>query len=197
MSDTGILDRMSSITIRDAAPDDLPAITDIYAHAVHNGTATYELEAPDLAEITTRFESLRNGGFPYIVAEEAGTVHGYAYAGPFRARPAYRFIVEDSIYLAPDAQGKGLGRQLLAELIARSAALGFHQLVAVIGDGRPQNASVKLHERMGFSHSGRLVGSGYKHDRWLDTVFMQLAMNGGADAAPLPDSLPERRHRGG
>jgi len=188
---------MSDITIRDAAPDDLPAITAIYDHAVHNGTATYELDAPDLAEMTARFGTLRDGGFPYIVAEEDGTICGYAYAGPFRARPAYRFIVEDSIYLAPDAQGKGLGRRLLAELIARSAALGFHQLVAVIGDGHPRNASVKLHERMGFSHSGRLAGSGYKHGRWLDTVFMQLPMNGGADAAPSPDSLPERRHRGG
>lgn len=186
---------MPAIIIRDAVPADLPAITAIYAHAVAHGTATYELEAPSLAEMTARYEALKAGSFPYIVAEEAGTLLGYAYAGPFRARPAYRFIVEDSIYLAPQAQGRGTGRVLLEALVARTAALGFRQIVAVIGDGAPASASVKLHERMGFAHCGSLAGSGYKHGRWLDTAFMQLALNGGDTLPPDPESLPERRFR--
>ncbi len=188
---------MNDMILRDATPADLPAITAIYAHAVDHGTATYELEAPSLAEMTARFESLTTEGFPYIVARDgAGALLGYAYVGAFRARPAYRFIVEDSIYIAPEAQGRGIGRLLLAELIVRTAALGFRQIVAVIGDGHPGSASVKLHERLGFAHSGLLAGSGYKHGRWLDTAFMQLDMNGGATTPPDPGSLPERRFRG-
>ena len=183
-------------TIRKALAGDLPAITDIYADAVLNGTATYELEPPDLAEMTARHAGLTAQDYPYIVAEDAGRLLGYAYAGPFRARPAYRFIVEDSIYLAPAAQGRGVGRALLGALLADSTRLGFRQMVAVIGDGRPDSASVKLHERSGFRHCGALAGSGYTHGRWLDTVFMQLAMNGGDSRDPDPDSLPERNFRG-
>lgn len=187
---------MPAITTRDAAPADLSAITAIYAHAVEHGTATYELEPPSLGEMTARYEALKQEGFPYIVAEDGGRLLGYAYAGAFRARPAYRFIVEDSIYIAPDAQGRGIGRLLLAELVRETARRGFRQIVAVIGDGHPGSASVKLHERAGFLHSGTLVGSGYKHGRWLDTTFMQLAMNGGTAVQPDPRSLPERRFRG-
>jgi phosphinothricin acetyltransferase len=187
---------MPDITIRDATPADLPDITAIYAHAVEHGTASYELEPPSLAEMTQRFEALRSGGFPYIAAQDGEALLGYAYAGAFRPRPAYRFVVEDSIYIDPKAQGRGVGRLLLAELIVRATALGFRQMIAVIGDGRPDSASVRLHERLGFSHSGRLVGSGYKHGRWLDTAFMQLAMNGGTSLPPDAASLPERRFRG-
>ena len=187
---------MSRPALRDAIRADLPAITAIYEHAVRHGTATYELEPPSLAEMGERFAALKADGFPYIVAEEAGEILGYAYAGPFRARPAYRFIVENSIYLAPAMQGRGLGRLLLAALVERCIALGFRQMIAVIGDGGAHSASVKLHERMGFRHCGRMEGSGYKLGRWLDTVFMQLAMNGGASLPPDPRSLPERRFRG-
>jgi len=187
---------MSEAILRAAARSDLPAITEIYAHAVSDGTSSYELTPPTLAEMTERFSALEKGGYPYIVAEESGRILGYAYAGPFRPRPAYRFVVEDSIYLAPEIQGRGIGRLLLGGLIERAAAAGFRQIIAVIGDGRPDSASVKLHERMGFRHSGRLEGSGYKHGRWLDTVFMQLAVNGGNSLPPDPDSLPERRFRG-
>jgi L-amino acid N-acyltransferase YncA len=187
---------MSQILIREATSGDLPAITAIYAHAVENGTASYELTPPSLAEMTQRYETLRSGGFPYIAAEDQGALLGYAYAGAFRPRPAYRFVVEDSIYVDPKAQGRGVGGLLLVELIARATALGFRQMIAVIGDGRPDSASVKLHEKLGFAHSGRLVGSGYKHGRWLDTAFMQLEMNGGTSVPPDADSLPERRFRG-
>lgn len=184
------------ITLRDADPADIPAITKIYADAVRNGTASYELEPPSETEMAARFEALQKGGFPYIVAESGEGVLGYAYAGPFRPRPAYRFIVEDSIYISPSARGRGLGALLLARLIDEATALGFRQMIAVIGDGHDASASVRLHRKMGFADSGRLTGSGYKHGRWLDTVFMQCAMNGGNAAPPDPLSLPERRFRG-
>ncbi|MBZ9975709.1 GNAT family N-acetyltransferase [Mesorhizobium sp. BR-1-1-10] len=188
---------MSNIAIRPATPADLEAITEIYADAVANGTASYELEPPSRTEMGTRFAALAAGGFPYLVAEKAGAVLGYAYAGAFRPRPAYRFIVENSVYVAPDAKGQGVGLKLMQSLVAAVEAAGFRQIVAVIGDGRADSASVRLHEKLGFRHSGRLEGSGYKHGRWLDTVFMQLSLNGGASLPPDPDSLPERKFRKG
>lgn len=184
-----------SIVVRAATADDLDAITEIYADAVTNGTATYELEPPSGTEMASRFDMLAARGFPYVVAEAAGRVLGYAYAGPFRPRPAYRFIVEDSIYIAPEAKGHGIGRRLLERLVREAEMLGFRQMIAVIGDGHADSVSVKLHERLGFRHSGRLEGSGYKHGRWLDTVFMQLSLNGGNAEAPDPASLPERLFR--
>lgn len=187
---------MSDITIRAATASDLDRITEIYADAVIHGTASYELEPPTLAEMSTRFATLAGGDFPYILAESGGAVAGYAYAGPFRPRPAYRFIAEDSIYVAPEAKGRGIGRLLLENLIREATSRGFRQMIAVIGDGHPESASVRLHERLGFRYSGKLEGSGYKHGRWLDTIFMQLSMNGGASQAPDPDSLPERKFRG-
>ena len=188
---------MVSITIRDAASSDLDRITEIYADAVRHGTASYELEPPTRPEMAARFETLKAGGFPYLTAvDEAGQVVGYAYAGAFRPRPAYRFIVEDSVYVAPGAKGHGVGRLLLEHLIEAVRALGFRQIVAVIGDGRADSASVRLHERLGFVHAGRLAGSGYKHGRWLDTAFMQLELNGGTSLPPDPDSWPEQRFNG-
>ena len=184
-----------SITIRDTTEADLPAITEIYTDAVLHGTATYELEPPTLAEMTERYKSLRENSYPYFVAEENGRVLGYAYAGPFRARPAYRFIVEDSIYIAPESKGKGVGKALMLALIEACRADGYRQFVAVIGDGHPDSPSVRLHERLGFRHCGMLEGSGYKHERWLDTVFMQLDMNGGNVGTPDPKSVPERIYR--
>lgn len=188
-----------SMTIRHALPTDLDRITEIYADAVHNGTASYELVPPTRTEMGTRFEALMEGGYPYLVAERDGVILGYAYAGPFRARPAYRFIVEDSIYVAPEAKGAGIGKALMQALIDESTALGFRQIIAVIGDGHAESPSVRLHEKLGFHHTGRMEGSGYKHGRWLDTVFMQLALNGGATLPPDPGSMPERRFvaRGG
>ncbi len=181
--------------LRSATPNDLDAITAIYADAVTNGTSSYELEPPSLEDMTARFEALAAAGFPYIVAERQGDVLGYAYAGPFRARPAYRFIVENSIYVASGARGLGVGRLLLERLVIEASRLGFRQMIAVIGDGHADSPSVRLHEKLGFRHSGRLEGSGYKHGRWLDTAFMQLSMNGGVETEPDPESLPERAFR--
>ena len=185
---------MTAIDIRPVLPADLDAVTAIYRDAVENGTASYELEPPSRAEMERRFESLR--GFPYLVAANGDRILGYAYAGPFRPRPAYRFAVEDSIYVAPAAKGRGVGAALLARLIGEATASGFRQMIAVIGDGRPDSPSVRLHEKLGFRHAGLLAGSGFKHGRWLDTAFMQLAMNGGRDLPPDPGSWPERRFRG-
>lgn len=184
---------MDGILVRPASQDDLNAITAIYADAVCNGTASYELEPPTRAEMGARFAALAEEGFPYLVAENGRGIVGYAYVGPFRPRPAYRFVVEDSIYIDPTSKGRGLGTLLLSRLIEATAMLGFRQIVAVIGDGSPGNPSVRLHEKLGFRHAGRLEGSGYKHGRWLDTVFMQLSLNGGRATPPDPDSLPERR----
>jgi phosphinothricin acetyltransferase len=182
--------------IRAATAADLGRITEIYSDAVLNGTASYELAPPSLAEMHARFDALRDGGFPYLVATDGSdAIVGYAYAGPFRTRPAYRFIVEDSIYVDPRAKGRGVGFELGRALIEAARQLGFRQLVAVIGDGGADSVSVRLHEKLGFSHSGRLQGSGYKHGRWLDTVFMQLALNGGTSCPPDADSMPERKFR--
>lgn len=179
--------------IRAATLADLPSITEIYRDAVLNGTASYELDPPALAEMKARFEALRAKAYPFLVAaDDDGTLLGYAYAGPFRARPAYRFIAEDSIYIAPEAKGRGIGTALMRELIEEVRRLGFRQFVAVIGDGTPDSPSVRLHEKLGFRHAGKLEGSGYKHGRWLDTAFMQLEMNGGAHLPPDPASWPEK-----
>jgi L-amino acid N-acyltransferase YncA len=171
------------VLIRNVAPADIPAITAIYDHAVRHGTATFEIEPPDAAEMTRRMETLLKGGFPYLVAEDAGAVAGYAYAGPYRARIAYRFTVEDSIYLAPERQRRGTGGRLLAALIAQSENRGFRQMVAVIGDSA-NSGSVAVHERAGFAMTGTLRAVGFKFGRWLDTVVMQRAL--GASDTTLP-----------
>ena len=172
------------LTLRPARTADLPQITDIYAHAVLNGTASYEYEAPSLEEMTRRFAHITQNNFPYIVAQDEGRVFGYAYASDFRTRPAYRFIVEDSIYIAPDAQGQGIGTLLLGELLARCEALGFRQMIAVIGDAAVNLRSARLHSAMGFTECGRIAGSGFKFNRWCDTLVMQRALNGGAETLP-------------
>lgn len=176
---------MTTLTVRAVRPADLPAITAIYAHAVISGTASYEYDPPSLAEMTARHDAIVSANYPYIVATDAtGAILGYAYAGPFRTRPAYRFTVEDSIYIAPDAQGRGTGRTLLSRLIEQCEASNYRQIIAVIGDGDVNQASIKLHTSLGFTHAGRITGSGYKHDHWCDTLLMQRAINGGTTTNP-------------
>ena len=169
--------------IRAATEADLPAITSIYEHAVRFGTATFELDPPDLAEMTRRFRALADGKFPYLAAELDGTVVGYAYAGPYRPRPAYRFSVENSVYFDPKAQGRGLGKLVMRELIAQSEQRGFRQMVAVIGDSA-NVASIGVHRSTGFRMIGTCENVGFKFGRWLDTVMMQRDLGEGARTTP-------------
>jgi phosphinothricin acetyltransferase len=163
---------MSDPVIRPATLADLPAITAIYDDAVRTGTATFELDPPGLGEMTARFQGLLDGGFPYLVADAGGEVAGYAYAGPYRARPAYRFTVENSIYLATGARRRGIGLALLDHLVAESRSRGHRQMIAVIGDSA-NAASIAVHSRAGFQMAGTLRDVGFKFGRWLDTVLMQ------------------------
>src|SRR5476649_2770934 len=174
---------MSSLEIRPAAPADLPAITAIYDHAVRYGTATFELIAPDLAEMTRRFDVLLDGGYPYLVAALEGQVIGYAYAGAYRPRPAYRFTVENSVYLQPAIHRRGIGLQLLQRLIAESEARGYRQMIAVIGDSA-NAGSIGVHTKCGFEMIGTHPNVGFKFGRWLDTVMRQRALGGGAGTIP-------------
>jgi len=172
-----------TVAIRPAALADIPAITRIYAHAVEHGTASFELAPPDEAEMTRRMHALLDGKFPYLAAELDGRVAGYAYAGLYRTRPAYRFTLEDSVYVAPEAQRRSVGRALLAALIETAATRGFRQMIAVIGDSE-QTASIALHAALGFAYIGTLPSTGFKFGRWLDTVLMQRALGPGSTAVP-------------
>ena len=173
----------SNVVIRPVRPADMRDITKIYSQAVEHGTASFEIEPPSEAEMSTRRKMLLDGGFPYLVADAGGVVAGYAYAGPYRPRIAYRYTVEDSVYVHPRAPRHGLGRMLLAELIAEAQARGFRQMVAVIGDSA-QLPSIELHKALGFSQIGTLANIGYKHGRWLDSVLMQRALGDGATTLP-------------
>lgn len=177
---------MTAPAIRPATPADLPAIAEIYADAVVNGTASWEIEPPDLAEMTRRFAAIAAGGYPYLVAEDPdGRVAGYAYASAYRPRPAYRATVENSIYVAPEARGGGIGSALLAALVAACAARGFRQMVAVIGDGTGASVgSRRLHERAGFILIGVARSVGWKHGRWLDQMLMQKDLGEGDRTPP-------------
>ena len=183
MPDTNVSLSSGPLLIRPAEPSDLPAVTTIYAWNVDHGTGTFELEAPDLAEMTRRHDDVTGKGLPWLVAERAGTLLGYAYANHFRPRRAYRFCLEDSIYLSPDAQGHGVGRLLLAELMARCEAAGARQMLAVIGDSA-NAGSIGVHRTLGFEQVGLMASAGWKFDRWLDVVIMQKALGSGDTAAP-------------
>jgi L-amino acid N-acyltransferase YncA len=174
---------MQKVIIRPALPGDIGAITRIYAGAVRNGTASFEVEPPDEAEMLRRQTALVNNRYPYFTAEIESVVAGYAYAGPYRARPAYKWSVEDSVYVAPNMHRKGIGALLLRALVAASAQRGYRQMIAVIGDSA-QIGSIALHERAGFRHIGTLRSVGFKHGKWLDTVLMQRALGEGDSVAP-------------
>lgn len=180
-----------SVQIRPATPEDLPAIAAIYAHAVLHGTGTFEITPPSLADMTARHAEVTGRGLPWLVAhtattrdaEPGQTVIGYAYANWFRPRPAYRFFVEDSLYVAPEVHGQGVGRLLLSELIAQCTLRGARQMVAVIGDS-DNHGSIGVHKACGFEPTGVLRSSGWKFDRWLDVVLMQRALGQGDETAP-------------
>jgi len=176
---------MTTPSIRAGLPADIPAIAAIYAHAVQHGTASWELEPPDQVEMQRRFEAILAGGYPYLVAEREGEILGYAYAGAYRPRPAYRATVENSIYIAPTAQGLGIGGLLLDALMLACAERGFRQMIAVIGDGTGASiGSRRLHERAGFRLIGVAEKVGFKHGRWLDQMLMQKELGEGGHTPP-------------
>ncbi len=171
------------LTIRPSTTADLVAITDIYAHAVQHATGTFETGPPGPAEMASRRDEVLAQGWPWLVAQAGPRVLGFAYARRFRPRHAYRFCLEDSIYLHHQARGRGAGRVLLAELLARCEALGARQMLAVIGDSA-NTASISLHRALGFYDAGVLRAAGRKFDRWLDVVLMQRALGCGAASDP-------------
>jgi len=174
----------AAIVIRAARADDLPAIARIYGHHVANGLASFELEPPPVEEITRRHADIVGKGYPYIVAERAGTVAGYAYASAYRARPAYRFAVENSVYVDAGLKRSGVGRTLLLALIAECERRGYRQMIAVIGDSANYD-SIGLHAACGFARIGTLPAIGWKFERWVDSVLMQRPLGDG-DTKPPP-----------
>lgn len=173
-------------TIRDATEDDLTAVSGLYGREVLNGTATFELEPPTRDEMTRRFAAVKRHNLPWLVAEVDGAFAGYAYASPFRPRPAYRYGVEVSIYVEEGARGRGVGRALLEALIARVRERGLRHLIAAISDSGTSDASIALHRTLGFTDAGVYRHVGWKFDRWLDVTLMQLDLEpeGGAPAGP-------------
>ena len=172
-----------TLSIRPATNADIPAITRIYADAVEHGTASFELEPPSETEMARRIAELLDNDYPYLAAEAKGELAGYAYAGPYRARPAYRWTVENSVYVAPHSHRRGIGRALLKALIEAAEISGFRQMIAVIGDSE-QTASIALHAAAGFYVVGTLPHVGFKFGRWLDTVLMQRPLGAGSTAPP-------------
>lgn len=172
-----------TLVVRDSTPQDVADIQRIYAHHVLHSTASYEEVPPDASEIAGRRQAVLDFGTPYLVAELDGVVQGYAYAGQFRTRTAYRYTLEHSIYVAPDATGHGIGTQLLTILIDRCTALGFRQLIAVIGS-TDNTASINLHKRFGFTVAGQLKATGFKFGTWVDTVLMQRPLGDGGSTLP-------------
>jgi L-amino acid N-acyltransferase YncA len=181
------------VIVRAAVETDVAAVAAIYGHHVLSGSATFEETPPDLTEIARRIAAVMALGLPYLVADAGEGVIGFAYAAPFRPRAAYRYTVEDSVYVAPGAARVGAGRALLARVIGDCEALGLRQMMAVIGDA-DNAASIGLHRALGFASSGVGRAVGFKHGRWLDTVWMQRALNSGASSQP---SHPGLRISGG
>jgi len=178
------VDTMGAETaIRASEQADVPAIHAIYAHHVLNGLASFEIVPPDMTEIARRRDELLARGLPYLVAVLDGRVSGYAYSAPYRARPAYRYVLEDSVYVDPSAARRGLGRALLQSLLAECTALGYRQMIAVIGDSG-NAASIGLHEACGFARTGLLPSVGFKHGRWVDSVLMQRSLGPGDTTLP-------------
>jgi L-amino acid N-acyltransferase YncA len=169
--------------IRPSRDEDVATIAAIYAHHVLNGLASFEEVPPEVEEIARRRRDVLARGLPYLVAEQEDRVLGYCYAGPFRPRIGYRFTLEDSIYIDPEAVGRGLGRKLLSVVLARCEELGYRQMIAVIG-GRETVASIRLHAALGFTYVGVFAGVGFKFGRWIDTVLMQRALGPGTDTLP-------------
>jgi len=171
------------VTVRDSRPEDVPEIHRIYAYSVMNGTGSFEETPPSAEEMAGRRQAILDRGLPYLVAEFRGGIVGYAYAGQFRPRSAYRYTLEDSVYVAPEVRGLAVGRTLIAALVDRCTALGYRRMIAVIGDSE-NHASIRAHEASGFVHAGTLVHVGLKFGRWLDSVYMQRPLANEAGQNP-------------
>jgi len=191
MNETTATPVTTAVRIRPALAQDLADIQAIYAHHVLNGLASFEEEAPDLEEMRRRFEAVTGSGLPYFVAELDGRVAGYGYCALYRTRSAYRYSLEDSVYVRAGSERRGVGRAILAELIDRSERLGYRQLVAVIGDSG-HAASIALHAKAGFLRVGTLRSIGYKFGRWVDSVLMQRPLGDGDSTRPAPMQGPPR-----
>jgi L-amino acid N-acyltransferase YncA len=190
---------MTTIQLRNALDGDLPTITALYAHHVLHGLASFEIDVPTEAEMRKRFASITAGGYPYLVAFDGDTVLGYSYANHYRTRPAYRYSVENSVYVADGATGRGIGKRLLTRLIAECESRGFRQMLAVIGDSA-NLASIELHRSCGFAQVGLLPAIGFKFGRWVDSVLMQRALGAGDATTPADqqedlESSPPRSAR--
>lgn len=179
--------------VRPSLETDAPVLAAIYGHHVLHGLASFEEVPPTAEDMAGRRAAIVALGLPYLVAEADGRVLGYAYAGPFRPRAAYRYTVEDSVYVAPDAIGQGVGRAVLSEVLAGCEALGVRQVMAVIGDSG-NTGSIGLHTALGFEHAGICRAVGFKHGRWVDTVWMQKPLNGGDSRAPDAPGLALAGH---
>lgn len=172
-----------AIRVRDARDSDMAAVQMIYGPYVTHSTGTFEEYPPSVEQMTERFHTVTSAGYPYLVAEIDGAIGGFTYGSQFRLRSAYRYTVEDSIYMAPEHAGRGIGRVLLGELIARCSAAGFRQMIAMVGDSANAR-SLQLHQRMGFTREAVLTNIGFKHGRWVDMVLMKRALGPGADTPP-------------
>jgi phosphinothricin acetyltransferase len=171
------------VELRAASERDLPAIHSIYAHHVLHGLASFEEEPPSVDELGRRFRDITGRGLPYLVAESGGALAGYGYCAPYRARSAYRYSLEDSVYVRHDMAGRGVGRRLLEELVLRCEGLGYRQIIAVIGDSG-HAASIGVHAACGFLRVGTLRSVGFKFGRWVDSVIMQRPLGPGDSSRP-------------
>jgi L-amino acid N-acyltransferase YncA len=181
------------VKIRTAEAGDAPALAAIYGHHVAHGFGTFETDPPSAEDMAGRVAAVLGLGLPYLVADMAGAVAGFAYGSPFRPRASYRYTVEDSVYIGPDRLGQGIGKGLLGAVIEACQGLGLRQMVAMIGDS--ENArSMALHQAMGFTHVGVFRAIGFKHGRWVDVAMMQRPLNAGADAQPEGAGLPLSGH---
>lgn len=177
-------DTISGALVREAVPEDLPQIQEIYAHHVLSSTATFESAPPSIEEMAARLRSVQEQNLPWLVAEQHDRILGYCYAALYRPRPAYRYTIEDSIYLAEGESGKGLGQQLLATLIEHCERGPWRQMIAVIA-GTQNQGSIALHRKLGFAHVGTQPDTGYKFGQWIDVVFMQRALGPGGSTPPV------------
>lgn len=177
------MDETSQLIIRPRTDADMAAITEIYTHHVLNGVSSWELSPPDCAEMTARAHALETAGYPYFVAEFGGEIVGYTYAGAYRPRPAYRFTVENTIYISHSLRRGGIGTALMGKLIETCTDMGFRQMIGIVGDSQNLQ-SIDFHKKLGFQQMGVVKNIGFKFGRWMDQVLLQRPLGEGAESDP-------------